>query len=78
LVPGRISTERIKSLDQINASKENKSIEQISIENLKLIPAGRLGKTEEYGSTAAFLASTHSSYMTGSVIRVDGGLISNI
>ncbi len=78
LVPGRISTERIKSLDQINASKENKSIEQISIENLKLIPAGRLGKTEEYGSTAAFLASTHSSYMTGSVIRVDGGLISSI
>jgi 3-oxoacyl-[acyl-carrier protein] reductase len=37
-----------------------------------------LGRPEEYGDTAAFLASQPASYITGSVIRVDGGNIPNI
>jgi len=39
---------------------------------------GRIGQPSEYGATAAFLASQQASYITGSVIRVDGGLISSI
>ncbi|MEY4625941.1 MAG: hypothetical protein RL061_1466, partial [Pseudomonadota bacterium] len=46
--------------------------------SLKIIPIGRLGKPEEYGDTAAFLASQQSAYITGTVVRVDGGLISSI
>ena len=42
------------------------------------IPVGRYGKPEEYGDVVAFLASERAAYLTGSVIRVDGGMISSI
>jgi 3-oxoacyl-[acyl-carrier protein] reductase len=39
------------------------------------IPAGRYGAPEEFGAVAAFLASRQAGYVTGSMIRVDGGMI---
>jgi len=38
------------------------------------IPLGRIGKPEEVAKTAAFLAGEGASYITGEVIRVDGGM----
>ena len=38
------------------------------------IPLGRMGKPEEIAELAAFLADSGSDYITGEVIRVDGGL----
>jgi NAD(P)-dependent dehydrogenase (short-subunit alcohol dehydrogenase family) len=38
------------------------------------IPMGRLGKPEEVAQLALFLASDESSYITGSVVTIDGGL----
>jgi len=43
-------------------------------EVLKAIPCGRLGKPEEVASLVAFLASPASDYITGEVIRIDGGM----
>jgi 3-oxoacyl-[acyl-carrier protein] reductase len=40
----------------------------------KVIPMKRIGKPEEIASVVAFLASDDSSYLTGQVLRVDGGL----
>jgi NAD(P)-dependent dehydrogenase (short-subunit alcohol dehydrogenase family) len=38
------------------------------------IPMGRLGQPEEIATTALFLASDDSSFITGSEICVDGGM----
>ena len=41
---------------------------------VKMIPTGRLGKPEEVAKVVSFLASDKSGYITGQVIKVDGGL----
>jgi len=78
ILPGRIATDRTKSLDQAKAKREGRSVEEVSAESAGTIPAGRYGKPEEYGDVVAFLASERAAYITGSVIRVDGGLIASI
>ena len=40
---------------------------------LKRIPLGRLGQAEELGQTVAFLCSEGAGYLTGNVLRLDGG-----
>ena len=41
----------------------------------KSIPLKRMGKTEDIANLANFLASDESSYITGQVINVDGGML---
>jgi 3-oxoacyl-[acyl-carrier protein] reductase len=41
---------------------------------LELIPLGRLGELDEVAHLVAFLASDNAAYITGEVIRVDGGI----
>ena len=78
ILPGRIATDRIKFLDEAKAKREGRPVEQISAESTASIPAGRYGKPEEYADVVAFLASARASYLNGSTIRVDGGLITSI
>jgi 3-oxoacyl-[acyl-carrier protein] reductase len=78
IVPGRVATDRITFLDAQRAKREGRSVEDIQRESAASIPAGRYGDPAEYGAAAAFLASRQASYITGSVLRIDGGLIANI
>jgi 3-oxoacyl-[acyl-carrier protein] reductase len=39
------------------------------------VPVGRIGDPEELASAVAFLASARSSYITGTVLAVDGGYL---
>jgi 3-oxoacyl-[acyl-carrier protein] reductase len=75
IMPGRVSTDRLRQLDEARAKRENVSYESVVEASLKQIPMGRYGDPTEYGDTAAFLASQNASFITGSVIRVDGGQI---
>jgi 3-oxoacyl-[acyl-carrier protein] reductase len=78
VVPGRVATSRILFLDKSKADRERRSVEDVTNESARSIPVGRYGRPEEYADVIAFLASSRASYITGSVIRVDGGLISSI
>ncbi|WP_353194702.1 SDR family oxidoreductase [Pusillimonas noertemannii] len=78
VLPGRIATARIQQLDEARAEREKKPLEQVIQESTNTIPVGRYGRVQEYGDVVAFLASTQASYLTGSVIRIDGGLIPSI
>jgi 3-oxoacyl-[acyl-carrier protein] reductase len=78
VAPGRIATDRIKFLDQAKAKREGRTVEDVMDESTASIPAGRLGKPEEYGDVVAFLASERAAYITGSIVRVDGGMIASI
>lgn len=73
LLPGSIFTDRLKSLDAAAAERSGKTIDQVQAESERAIPARRYGTVEEFAATAAFLCSQPASYVTGSLIRCDGG-----
>ena len=78
IVPGRIDTDRVRQLDEINGKKQGVSAEQAKAKSVTTIPIGRYGEPEEFGRVAAFLLSDAASYMTGATVQVDGGLIRSV
>jgi 3-oxoacyl-[acyl-carrier protein] reductase len=78
ILPGRVATQRITFLDEQKAKREGKSVEDVSAASTASIPVGRYGEPQEYADVVTFLASGRASYLTGSIIRVDGGLIQTV
>ncbi len=66
---GRFATERIAS--------NYGSMEAAEAAAERDVPAGRLGRPEEYGNLVAFLCSERAAYITGTVIPIDGGLLNS-
>jgi 3-oxoacyl-[acyl-carrier protein] reductase len=73
LLPGQIATDRLASLHAGMAAAQGVAAEQVTARSVAAIPAGRLGRPEEFGDIAAFLASPRAGFITGSAIKVDGG-----
>lgn len=78
LLPGRIATERVGELDAATARRQGIDIDAVRDSSAASIPAGRYGTVEEFAAVATFLASERASYVTGSMVRVDGGLIRSL
>jgi 3-oxoacyl-[acyl-carrier protein] reductase len=78
VAPGRIATDRVAELDQGRAKREGIDVSRVEQESRAVIPVGRYGDAAEFASVAAFLASPRASYMTGGIIRVDGGMIRSV
>jgi len=78
VAPGRIATERIASLDRSRAERENRPVAEVAAASAASIPAGRYGQVEEYGDVVTFLASRRASFVNGSIIRDDGGMIPSV
>ena len=78
LIPGRIETDRVRWLDEVNAKKNGISVGEVQSRALASIPIGRYGQPEDFGRAAAFLLSDAASYITGASVQVDGGLIKGV
>jgi len=75
LAPGSILTDRISQTAAVRAKKSGLSLEEEIARAGKEVPAGRIGQASEYGPMGAFLAGETGSYITGSMVRVDGGRV---
>ena len=73
LVPGRIDTERVRTLDRISAGKKGIAVEDERQVQFTDIPLRRYGTIEDMGSAGAFLLSAAARYITGVTLLVDGG-----
>ena len=74
LAPGRINTDRIRSLDKIRAEQQGITQQQAAAESSKAIPFGRYGEPSEFGAFAAFLLSPAASYVSGLAAHADGAM----
>ena len=77
IAPGRVYTERIDELDRADADRSGQSVEDVRQASVATIPVGRLGRPEELANLVVFLASEAASYITGTAIQVDGGMLSS-
>lgn len=64
IAPGFIQTDMTAKLS-----------DEVKSEMLKFVPLGKLGTVQDVANLALFLASDNSSYITGQVIQVDGGMV---
>lgn len=78
ILPGRIYTDRTREMNKARATRLGVSFDEALARSATLIPAGRLGRPEEFAAVATFLVSEASSYVTGHKMRVDGGLIRSV
>jgi 3-oxoacyl-[acyl-carrier protein] reductase len=73
LLPGRVATERLQHLDSLSDDPDAARARAEAA-----IPLRRSGRPDEFGRVAAFVLSPAASYLTGSMIAVDGGALRSL
>jgi 3-oxoacyl-[acyl-carrier protein] reductase len=76
--PGYTRTARLDGLASSISARTGSKPEEVFANWEREIPAGRLGTTQEFAAVVAFLASERASYVNGTSIAVDGGLVRSL
>lgn len=75
VAPGYMRTGRVDSLLEERSRREGRPPATILNEMVANVPMGRIGEPDELAAAIAFLASERASYITGTVLAVDGGYL---
>ena len=78
VAPGFLLTDRMVGLFETRASETGESADTLLQARASTIPLGRFGRPEELADLVAFLASEKNSYITGTTILVDGGVVRSV
>ncbi|MEO8230612.1 MAG: SDR family oxidoreductase, partial [Chloroflexota bacterium] len=78
VLPGRLDTPRIDSLDRGRAEQTGEPLDVVRAAHVATIPAGRYGRPEELGSYVAYVCSERAGYQTGTFTAIDGGMIAGL
>ncbi|HEX4545558.1 MAG TPA: SDR family oxidoreductase [Candidatus Acidoferrum sp.] len=76
--PGFTRTARLDTLATTISSRTGTKPEEVLAGWEREIPAGRIGTPREFAAVVTFLASERASYVTGTSIAVDGGLVRSL
>ncbi len=74
ILPGWTKTERVEELMQYRADEAGTSVEEEIQKQTQNSALGRIGTPQEFGNVAAFLLSPAASYVTGTMVTVEGGM----
>jgi len=75
VTPGYMRTGRVTALLEDRSRRESRPADAILQEMVAKVPMGRICEPEELAAAIAFLASERASYITGTVLAVDGGYL---
>ena len=78
VLPGRIMTDRFREHQTDRAARSGVTLEKQMELSSADIPMGRIGTPDEFAAMVVFLASARASYVTGTAVQVDGGLIRSV
>lgn len=78
VLPGRIMTDRFREHQTDRATRSGVTLEKQMDLSSADIPMGRIGTPDEFAAMVVFLASARASYVTGTAVQVDGGLIRSV
>jgi 3-oxoacyl-[acyl-carrier protein] reductase len=78
VLPGRIMTDRFREHQTDRATRSGVTLEKQMELSSADIPMGRIGTPKEFAAMVVFLASARASYVTGTAVQVDGGLIRSV
>ena len=78
VAPGFLMTERMRHIFETRSSETGQPLDSVLEAGASRIPVGRFGRPEELGDFVAYLCSDKNTYVTGTTILVDGGVVRSV